>query len=80
MIPVLSTFGMLAEEACLDAEGVFFPDLIDDAALPAADCPLIVVIVGAVSSTSQLHYAQSVTSSNPLIIQLTLKNSPNVEL
>lgn len=52
----LVILGILEEEACLDPEGVCFPDLIEDAALPLVDCALIAAIGGAVSSTSQLHY------------------------
>jgi len=54
------------------------PDLIDE--------PALGVIVGAVSSTSQLHYTNTISPAHLLHraaqadIPLTLKNSPSVEL
>jgi hypothetical protein len=33
-----------------------FPPLIEEAALPEIDCNLLAIILGALSSTSQLHY------------------------
>jgi hypothetical protein len=53
----LAILGILDEEACLDPEGVCFPDLTEDAALPFVDTEaLMAAIGGALSSTSQLHY------------------------
>lgn len=47
--PFLSaTFASAGGEGFREAAGVFF-DLIEDAALPAADCILLAVIAGAVS-------------------------------
>lgn len=59
---VVSSFGPAIADPLLDVEGVCFPDFIELAALPVADCWILLASRrGAISSTSQLHYLGSVT-------------------